>query len=203
MEILTSYNLIIEVSLIIILSFLFNGISRKTNIPSVLMLIGLGVALHYALQYFSDEKINYLPILEVLGIVGLIMIVLEAALELELKREKLVPIIKSMAIAIIGLVASAWVAALILYQFIPEMTMQSAWLYATPLSILSSAIIIPSVTRLKENKKEFQKNKKTMIDYDINIDIKKIPLELIDDYIVIEPSNVQFVEWFINGLEKL
>jgi len=155
MEILTSYNLIIEISLIIILSFLFNGISKKTNIPSVLMLIVLGVALQYALQYFSDEKINYLTILEVLGIVGLIMIVLEAALELELKREKLVPIIKSMAIAIIGLVASAWVAALILYQFIPEMTMQSAWLYATPLSILSSAIIMPSVTRLKENKKEF------------------------------------------------
>jgi len=164
MEILTSYNLIIEVSLIIILSFLFNGISKKTNIPSVLMLIVLGVASQYALQYFSDDKINFLPILEVLGIVGLIMIVLEAALELELKREKLVPIIKSMAIAIIGLVASAWVAALILYQFIPEMTMQSAWLYATPLSILSSAIIIPSVTRLKENKKEFHIYESTFSD---------------------------------------
>jgi len=164
MEILTSYNLIIEVSVIIILSFLFNGISKKTNIPSVLMLIVLGVALQYALQYFTDDTINFLPILEVLGIVGLIMIVLEAALELELKREKLVPIVKSMVIAIIGLVASAWVAALILYQFIPEMTMQSAWLYATPLSILSSAIIIPSVTGLKENKKEFHIYESTFSD---------------------------------------
>jgi len=136
MEILTSYNLIIEVSVIIILSFLFNGISKKTNIPSVLMLIVLGVALQYALQYFTDDTINFLPILEVLGIVGLIMIVLEAALELELKREKLVPIVKSMVIAIIGLVASAWVAELILYHFIQEMTMQSAWLYTKPFSHL-------------------------------------------------------------------
>ena len=164
MEILSSYNLIIEVSTIIIISFLFNGISKKTNVPSVLMLILLGVGLQYVLNYFSPEKINFLPILEVLGIVGLIMIVLEAALELELKREKLMPILKSMAIALIGLIVSTWVAALILYQLIPEMTMESAWLYATPLSILSSAIIIPSVSVLNEKKKEFHIYESTFSD---------------------------------------
>jgi len=92
------------------------------------------------------------------------MIVLEAALELELKREKLWPICKSMLIALLGLVASAWVAALILNQFIDGMTMQSAWLYATPLSILSSAIIIPSVSGLKESKKEFHIYESTFSD---------------------------------------
>ena len=44
------------------------------------------------------------------------------------------------------------------------MTMQSAWLYATPLSILSSAIIIPSVTGLKEHKKEFHVYESTFSD---------------------------------------
>ena len=164
MEILSSYNLIIEVSLIIIISFIFNGISKKTNVPAVLMLIILGVGLQYALGYFTKENLNFLPILEVLGIVGLIMIVLEAALELELKREKLIPILKSMAIALIGLVGSAWVAALILYNLIPAMTMQSAWLYATPLSILSSAIIIPSVSVLNATKKEFHIYESTFSD---------------------------------------
>lgn len=164
MEILSSYNLIIEVSIIIIVSFLFNALSKKTNIPAVLMLIVFGVGLQYALSYFNADNINFLPILEVLGIVGLIMIVLEAALELELKREKLMPILKSFTIAIIGLIGSAWVAALILYNFIPEMSMQSAWLYATPLSILSSAIIIPSVVGLKENKKEFHIYESTFSD---------------------------------------
>ncbi|MEP1258197.1 cation:proton antiporter, partial [Algoriphagus sp.] len=149
MEIVSSYNLIIEFSVIIILSFLFNGISKRTNIPAVLMLISLGIILQYILQYFTSEPINFFPILEVLGIVGLIMIVLEAALELELKREKLVPILKSLAIALISLLLSTWAAANILYYYIPEMSMQSAWLYATPLSILSSAIIIPSVAGLK------------------------------------------------------
>lgn len=164
MEIVSSYNLIIEFSVIIILSFLFNGISKKTNIPAVLMLISLGLILQYILQYFTSEPIDFFPILEVLGIVGLIMIVLEAALELELKRDKLVPILKSLAIALIGLMLSTWAAASILYYYIPEMSMQSAWLYATPLSILSSSIIIPSVVGLKTKKKEFHIYESTFSD---------------------------------------
>jgi NhaP-type Na+/H+ or K+/H+ antiporter len=164
MELISSYNLIIEFSVIIILSFLFNGLSKKTNVPAVLMLIALGLILQYALKYFTSESVDFFPILEVLGIVGLIMIVLEAALELELKREKLLPILKSMAIALIGLFASTWAAASILYYYIPEMTMQSAWLYATPLSILSSAIIIPSVSGLKKQKKEFHIYESTFSD---------------------------------------
>ena len=164
MDILSSFDLIIAASVIVILSFWFNGISKKTNIPSVLMLIVLGIALQYILKYFIPNLPDFSGALEILGTVGLIMIVLEAALELELKREKLVPILKSMAIALIGLIASAWVAALVIYQFIPEMTMQSAWLYATPLSILSSAIIIPSVGGLSDNKKEFHIYESTFSD---------------------------------------
>ncbi|MFV1448122.1 cation:proton antiporter [Maribacter sp. HS] len=164
MEILSSYNLIIGASLIVVLSFFFNGISKKTNIPAVLMLIVLGILIKITLEFFIPEIPDFKGSLEILGTVGLIMIVLEAALELELKREKLWPIIKSMAVALIGLVGSAYVAALILHQFIPNMTMQSAWLYATPLSILSSAIIIPSVGGLAEEKKEFHIYESTFSD---------------------------------------
>lgn len=164
MEILSSYNLIIGASLIVVLSFFFNGISKKTNIPAVLMLIVLGILIKITLEFFIPEIPDFKGSLEILGTVGLIMIVLEAALELELKREKLWPIIKSMAVALIGLMGSAYVAALILYQFIPNMTMQSAWLYATPLSILSSAIIIPSVGGLAEGKKEFHIYESTFSD---------------------------------------
>lgn len=164
MDILSSYNLIIEASVIIILSFWFNGISKKTNIPSVLMLIILGIILQYALKYFVPGAMDFSGGLELLGIVGLIMIVLEAALELELKREKLVPILKSMAIALIGLVGSAYAAAFILHYFIEDMSMQTALLYATPLSILSSAIIIPSVSGLSSDKKEFHIYESTFSD---------------------------------------
>jgi len=164
MEILTSYNIIIEASIIIILSFIFSEIARKTNIPSVLMLIALGILMKLGLDALGYGGLDFLPILEVLGIVGLIMIVLEAALELELKREKLWPIGKALLIALLGLMGSAWAAAEILKLAMPEMSNLQAWLYATPLSILSSAIIIPSVTGLKAHKKEFHIYESTFSD---------------------------------------
>jgi NhaP-type Na+/H+ or K+/H+ antiporter len=164
MEIFSSYNVIIEASVIVILSFWFNSIAKKTNIPSVLMLILLGILIKLVLDLIAPRTPDFEGSLEILGTVGLIMIVLEAALELELKRDKIIPILKSMAIALIGLLASAWVAALILHQFIDGMSMQSAWLYATPLSILSSAIIIPSVGGLVASKKEFHIYESTFSD---------------------------------------
>jgi NhaP-type Na+/H+ or K+/H+ antiporter len=164
MEIFSSYNVIIGISLIIILSFIFNGVAKKTNVPAVLLLIVLGIVIQYILKAFGGDTIDFFPMLEVLGIVGLIMIVLEAALELELKSDKLIPILKSLAIALVGLIASTFIAAVIIKALVSGMTMQSAWLYATPLSILSSAIIIPSVSSLPIAKKEFHIYESTFSD---------------------------------------
>ncbi|MEO0776465.1 MAG: cation:proton antiporter [Bacteroidota bacterium] len=162
---LAIYDYIIASSAILILSFFFSEIARRTNVPSVLMLIILGIVLKFGLDAVGlTLPASTQVILKFLGTVGLIMIVLEAALELELKPEKYLPILKAMVIALIGLLASTWVAALILHQFIEGMDMSSAWLYATPLSILSSAIIIPSVAGLNEVKKEFHIYESTFSD---------------------------------------
>ncbi|MEM9931526.1 MAG: cation:proton antiporter, partial [Bacteroidota bacterium] len=164
MENVDSYTLIIEASVIIILSFIFGEVAKRTNIPSVLMLIVLGICIQFGLEYFGMAGVNFLPILEILGIVGLIMIVLEAALELKLERDKYLSIGKALLIALLGLVASAWAAAEILQYYVPDMDATASWLYATPLSILSSAIIIPSVTGLKKDKKEFHVYESTFSD---------------------------------------
>jgi NhaP-type Na+/H+ or K+/H+ antiporter len=161
---LSSYNLIIEASVILILSFAFGEISRLTNIPAVLLLIVLGIGLKFGLDFIGLDDINFFPYLEILGIVGLIMIVLEAALELELRRDKTIPILKALGIAFVGLMASTYFAAIVLNYFIPGMDMSRAWIYATPLSILSSAIIIPSVVGLKPKKKEFHVYESTFSD---------------------------------------
>ena len=164
MENFSSYSIIIVASIVVILSFLSGEISRKTNIPSVLMLICLGILIKLGMTILNIPEINFFPLLELLGIVGLIMIVLEAALELELKKEKLIPILKAFTVAIIGLPASALAATFILRYFIPEMSVLNAWIYATPISILSSAIIIPSVSRLSAVKKEFHIYESTFSD---------------------------------------
>ena len=90
---INSYWYVIGASLIIIISYLFNLVSKKWNIPAVLLLITLGIIIRYATGI--DHIDGSSPILSILGVVGLIMIVLEAALDLELKKEKAGLIIKS------------------------------------------------------------------------------------------------------------
>ncbi len=164
MQYFDAYTLIIAASVIVLLSFFFVGISKRTNIPSVLLLIGLGIGLQYLLKYLDVDVPDVFGVLEILGILGLIMIVLEAALDLKLQRNKIGVIIKSLVIAVFGLGASVAAAAFILLYFIPDLTMAQALLYSTPISILSSAIIIPSVTNLDEVKKEFHIYESTFSD---------------------------------------
>ncbi|MDE5418392.1 cation:proton antiporter [Labilibaculum sp. DW002] len=159
-----SYHLIIAGCLIILLSFIFTKIANRTNVPAVLMLIGLGVIIQYGLKLMKIPEIDFFPILEIIGIIGLIMIVLEAALELELKKDKIRVILKSLLVASLGLIFSLMAAAGIIFYLIPDMDWFTAMLYATPLSILSSAIIIPSVGNLSEEKKEFHVYESTFSD---------------------------------------
>ena len=110
------------------------------------------------------EGLVFDGILRILGIVGLIMIVLEAALELKLDKDKAVPITKALLIALVGLLACTYLTSIVLQYFIEGMDTLTAWIYATPISILSSAIIIPSVLELKKLKREFHIYESTFSD---------------------------------------
>lgn len=160
------YLLIIAFSGIVILSFFFNVLAKRTNIPSVLMLIALGMGLRSIMGVYGiiDEDLKLDTILEVLGNVGLVMIVLEAALDLELKREKLGIILRSFLVANIGIVGSMFGLGLFFMYIFPSIDLYTAVVYATPLSIMSSAIIIPSVGRLTGKKKEFMVYESTFSD---------------------------------------
>ena len=55
----------------------------------------------------------------------------------------------------------------------------------------------------KGSQEAFQKEMKAVLDDDIDMDVKKIHISLIDDYLDIEPGNIMLVEWFIDGLDDL
>ena len=158
------YIAVIATSVIIILSYLFNLVSRKTNIPSVLLLILLGIGLRQVADYFDIETGNLLfSVLEILGIVGLTMIVLEAALDLELSREKWPIIWKSFLVALAALVITSIASTYVVqHYFISDFF--TALVYSVPLSIISSAIVIPSVGALSGKKKEFMVYESTFSD---------------------------------------
>lgn len=162
---MNTYVLIMALAGIIILSFFFNIISKKTNIPSVLLLILLGMGLKIGLQsagIFKDVELD--SILEILCNVGLVMIVLEAALDLKLEKEKRGMIFKAFMVALLGIGCSMFALGAFFMYIFPGAGWYTAILYAIPLSIMSSAIIIPSVGGLRGVKKEFMVYESTFSD---------------------------------------
>jgi NhaP-type Na+/H+ or K+/H+ antiporter len=163
MEHLGSNGLVIIGSLIIIISYLFNLVAKRYSIPSVLLLIILGVILKGLVSATSMQAPDLTPILEVLGTVGLIMIVLEASLDLELEREKRHLISRAFFTALVTLLLSAVIIGLVMMVYL-KVNMTTGLLYAVPLSIMSSAIIIPSVSSLSSDKREFMVYESTFSD---------------------------------------
>ena len=163
MEHFDSNGLVILGSLIIIISYLFNLVASRYSIPSVLLLIVLGVALKGLVSATGMETPDLTPILEVLGTIGLIMIVLEASLDLELEREKRKVISRAFFTSLVTLLLSALLIGGIMTIYL-KVDMTTGLLYAVPLSIMSSAIIIPSVSALSKDKREFMVYESTFSD---------------------------------------
>jgi NhaP-type Na+/H+ or K+/H+ antiporter len=159
----SSNGLVIIGSMVIIISYLFNLVAKRYSIPSVLLLIFLGLGLKGLVSATGLETPELTPILEVLGIIGLIMIVLEASLDLKLEGEKRKLISRAFFTALVNLVLSSMLIALVIMVYI-KVDLTTGLLYAVPLSIMSSAIIIPSVSALNENKKEFMVYESTFSD---------------------------------------
>ncbi len=151
---LNSYVIVILLSSIVILSYFFTVISKKTNIPSVLLLIATGIGIKYIANQYGYGDYDVQRLVKVLGAVGLIMIVLEAALDLDIHREKLSLIRNSFFSALfIFIISAAGITVLLVYMM--GESIEKSFIYAVPLSIISSAIVIPSTSHLPELKKEF------------------------------------------------
>ena len=163
MDHFSTNGIVIIGSLIIIVSYLFNLISRRYSIPCVLLLIFLGIGLHGIVDALGLPSPELTGELEVLGTIGLIMIVLEASLDLELTGEKRKLISRAFFTALVNLLAASFGIAGIMILYL-DTDLTTALLYAVPLSIMSSAIIIPSVASLKEDKREFMVYESTFSD---------------------------------------
>jgi Kef-type K+ transport system membrane component KefB len=151
---LTIESLLLVVAGIVVVSYLFSVISRYIRVPSVLLLLFAGVGLRM-LADSAEFKVS-IPssLVEGLGVVGLIMIILEAGLDLKLHKDKLSLIRDTFFSALIIFLMSSVIVAYILHYFLGEPIL-NCLVYAIPLSIMSSSIVIPSLHNLTPEKKEF------------------------------------------------
>ena len=150
---MTTAIIIIFCSLLLI-SYIFDLTSSKTKIPSAILLLLLGWSLQQLANFFSIKLPDFAPILPVLGTVGLILIVLEGSLELELNRSKFGLIFKSFTGSFLTLILSAFLLAA-LFRYFGGYSLKDSLVNAIPFCIISSAIAIPTVRNLGSSTKEF------------------------------------------------
>jgi Kef-type K+ transport system membrane component KefB len=149
----TEYLLIILCSLVV-LSYFFSIISTTIKVPSVLLLLFAGIGFKLISNANNFNLILPANLVEGLGVVGLIMIVLEAGLDLRLDKSKVKLIRDSFLAALLILILSTAAVSYILYFWLHEDIIKCI-VYALPLSIMSSSIVIPSIHHLTNQKKEF------------------------------------------------
>jgi hypothetical protein len=148
------YTILIGLSLAVVLSYLFDLAARATKVPSVLLLLLAGIGFNQAVAYWNVPFRLPQVLLQILGIVGLILIVLEGSLDLRLTRDKIPVIRRSFFAAALILVVQAGAIAGILHFYVGA-SWQSCLANAVPLSVISSAVAIPSVAGLVGAKQEF------------------------------------------------
>lgn len=105
-------------------------------------------------DFFEISVPNLSPLLPIFGTIGLILIVLEGSLELELNKSKVPLIKKSILISIVPMAIIAFLLAWA-FQYFGQVSYKTALVNAIPFSVISSAIAIPSVKNLSSQNKEF------------------------------------------------
>ena len=147
--------IIVTLCILILISYAFDLSSKHTKIPSVILLLALGWGVNHLIIFFGIQGVPDLdPLLPILGTVGLILIVLEGSLELELNKSKKEVLIKSALSAFIPIIVLFLIIGYC-FHILYEADLKDSFINAIPFCIISSAVAIPSVRNLTKTNKEF------------------------------------------------
>ena len=147
-------SLIITICILILIAYSFDITSKHTKIPTVIFLLLLGYVVKKLVVFFELKIVDLSALLPIFGTIGLILIVLEGALELQLNKKKLPVIKKSLWSAVLPLVTLCLVIGVMVHLYTGDSLLDS-FLNAAPFCVISSAIAIPSVQNLNPANKEF------------------------------------------------
>ncbi|MBU79668.1 MAG: sodium:proton antiporter [Flavobacteriales bacterium] len=140
---------------LIIFSYIFDIIAKKTKFPSVILLMMTGILARAIAEGYGFKNTYFIDsLIPVIGTIGLILIVMEGALELEIKKEKIGIIISGFLSALVILILNIFLLKSF-FTLVLQISADVAILYAIPLSIISSAVAIPSAVSFSNNNREF------------------------------------------------
>ena len=148
------YQAILTASLFLLLAFGIEHLGRWSGIPSVVILIVTGLVGRPALNFLGIEFTGLDTAVPVIGTIGLILIVLEGAFEIELRRDRVKLAAWASLSAVVGLLICMFLFAL-LASIAFNLTLVQSLLVAIPFSVISSAVAIPSSSFLPLQGREF------------------------------------------------
>ena len=150
---LTDY-VILGLCVVIILSYLFDITFKYSKIPGVVLLIALGIALQVIVNYTGFEIPNMRPVLPVLGTLGLILIVMDASLEIRFEKNKMKGLLQGVMASVVLTVLFVSILTFAIIK-IWNLPLAATLLNVIPLSIISSAVVISASGLLTGNQREF------------------------------------------------
>jgi potassium/hydrogen antiporter len=145
---------ILAASGLLLFAYLLDIVGRRFRLPSVVLLIVTGIVLRQVMDSL-DFRLGWVdPIVPVIGTLGLILIVLEGALDLTVSRARARLIAMSTLAAVLGFAATL-AAFILLFRFALKLDLPVAALAAIPFAVISSAVAIPSAQGLPDHAREF------------------------------------------------
>jgi NhaP-type Na+/H+ or K+/H+ antiporter len=145
---------ILAASGLLLFAYLLDIVGRRFRLPGVVLMIATGIAGRQLLDEFGIRLQWVDPVVPVIGTLGLILIVLEGALDLTLSRDRTRLIAVSVASALLGFGATL-AAFTLLFAWALHWSAAAAALVAMPFAVISSAVAIPSAAGLPAATREF------------------------------------------------
>lgn len=120
----------------------------------MLVLVAIGLIARPLLDSFDLQLTWAGRLVPIIGTIGLVLIVLEGALDIELRRERIGLIKSTLFLATAGFVICVVVFAMVAHLLL-DLGPVHAVLLATPFAVISSAVAIPSSAFLPRKEREF------------------------------------------------
>lgn len=148
------YETILLASLILLAAYAIERLGRRVQVPPVIMLIASGMLAKPFLAGMGWTLQGMDTLVPIIGTIGLVLIVLEGALDISLTHERLYAARAAMWMALLGFLACLALLIPVIAVYFSYDAYRAA-IIAVPLAVISSAIAIPNSTFLSPQGRQF------------------------------------------------
>ena len=148
------YSAILIASVFLLLAFAVERFSPALGVPSVIVLVVLGFVAKPVLALLGYTLDGLDVTVPIIGTIGLVLIVLEGALDITIRRDRLKLVGMAFFLASSGFVICVGAFGVVIHQVLSVTPIQAAML-AVPFAVISSAVAISSSQFLPPEGREF------------------------------------------------